>query len=235
MKKKENKHCKECKIQLTNIFSNLTLPELDQIIINKSCAFYKKGEIIYNQGNFLHGFYCIEQGIVKIYKIGPKGKKQIIKLAKKGDIFGYRSVLSKEQACTTAEVLEDTIVCQISSDTLFEMIHQNPQFSISVMRLACEELGDANSYIADLAQKSVKERTAELILKLENDFGTDENGYIKILLTREDLSEIVGTATESFIRTLTELKNKNLIETKGKRIKILNRNKLNHIAKGLEQ
>ncbi len=234
MKKVGNTYCQNCKARLSNVFSNLTLEELDNISINKSCHLYKKGEIIYNQGNYLHGFYCIEQGIVKIYKIGPKGRKQIIKLAKKGDIFGYRSVLSKESACTTTEVLEDAIVCQISSNILFDLIYSNPKFSISMMKLACEELGEANSYIANLAQKSVKERTAELILNLKNDFGIDENGYIGISLTREDMSEIVGTATESFIRSLTELKNEGIIETKGKKIKIKDEPKLIHIAKGLE-
>jgi CRP-like cAMP-binding protein len=234
MKKAGSTYCQSCKTRLQNVFSELTLPELDNVSVKKSCHLYKKGEIIYNQGNFLHGFYCIEKGIVKIYKIGPKGRKQIIKLAKKGDIFGYRSILAKENACTTAEVMEDAIVCQIPSDILFDLIYSNPKFSIKMMKLACEELGKANTYIANLAQKSIRERTAELILNLKKDFGIDEHGFISITLTREDMSEIVGTATESFIRSLTELKNEGLIYTIGKKIKIIDEPKLIHIAKGLE-
>jgi len=233
MKRVTNKHCKECKLSLINVFSNLTIEDLDKINFNKSCHFYKKGEIIYNQGNYLHGFYCLESGIIKIYKIGPKGRKQIIKLAKKGDIIGYRSVLSKEKACSTAEVLEDVVLCQISSDVLFELINSNPKFSVGMMKLACEELGEANTYIANLSQKSVRERTAELILKLKKDFGVDNNGFIKISLNREDMAEIVGTATESFIRTLTNLKNEKIIESKGKKIKVLNDKLLKHISEGL--
>ncbi len=234
MKKVGNTYCQQCKVSLKNVFSNLTIEDLEKIYINKSCHIYKKGEIIYNQGNYLHGFYCIEKGVIKIYKIGPKGRKQIIKLAKRGDIFGYRSVLSKESACSTAEVLEDAIVCQISSDVLYELIYSNPRFSVSMMKLACEELGEANTYIANLSQKSVRERTADLILNLKRDFGLDDDGYIKISLTREDMSEIVGTATESFIRALTDLKNEGIIETKGKKIRILDERMLKHIAEGLE-
>jgi len=224
--------CKKCKIGLTNVFSHLTIDELDKITIQKHCKTYKAGEIIYRQAGHLAGFFCIEKGVVKIFKTGPKGRPQIIRFAKQGDIIGYRSVLSKEAACTTAEALTETLVCQVSSDVLFELIYHNPSFSLDVMKVACEELGEANEYIMDLAQKTVKERLAQILIRFYEDFGLDEIGFLQIPLTREDLAGMVGTATESLIRQLADMKKDNLVELKGRKIKILNIAKLKRMAEG---
>lgn len=224
--------CRECKIGLTNVFSHLTIDELDKISIQKHCKIFKPGEIIYRQASHLSGFFCIEKGIVKIFKTGPKGRPQVIRFAKKGDIIGYRSILSKEAACTTAESLTETLACQISSNVLFDLIYHNSSFSVEVMKLACDELGEANNYIMDLAQKTVKERLAEVLIKLYEDFGMDDNHFLQIPLTREDLAGMVGTATESLIRQLADLKNEDLIGVKGRKIKILNIAELKRIAEG---
>ena len=98
------------------------------------------------------------------------------------------------------------------------------------MKLTCKELGEANSYITDIAQKTVKERLAEILIHLEDEFGTDQHGILNISLTREELSNIVGTATESIIRLLSEFKSKALIEINGRKIKILDKPGLKHVA-----
>ncbi len=224
--------CKRCKIGLTNVFSHLTIDELDKISIQKHCKIFKPGEIIYRQSIHLPGFFCIEKGFVKIFKTGPKGRAQIIRFAKQGDIIGYRSVLSKEAACTTAKALTETFACQILSNILFELIYHNASFSMEIMKMACDELGQANNYIMDLAQKTVKERLAEILVNLYEDFGLDERDYLQIPLTREDLASIVGTATESLIRQLAVLKKDHLIEIKGRKIKILNITELKRMAEG---
>jgi CRP-like cAMP-binding protein len=96
------------------------------------------------------------------------------------------------------------------------------------VKLACHELGEANSFITDIAQKTVRERLAEVLLFLVNDFGLDEQQFLRISLTREELANIVGTATESVIRLLSEFKSDNLVELNGRKIRITN-------AKGLEK
>ncbi|MCK4746595.1 MAG: Crp/Fnr family transcriptional regulator, partial [Bacteroidales bacterium] len=146
------------------------------------------------------------------------------------DIIGYRSVISNEPACTTTEVLEDCIVCQIPTDILLGLVKNNGNFAVELMKLTCKELGEANAYITDIAQKTVKERLAEILLHLQNEFGDDPEGILKISLTREELSNIVGTATESIIRLLSEFKNKQLIELNGRKIKILDSPGLKYIA-----
>ena len=213
--------CEICSSKFENLFKHLTPEERDMISLDKNCEPYKKGSIIYQEGNRISGCYCVSSGIIKIYKTGIDGKEQIITFAKKGDIIGFRSVLSGELACTTSKVLEDSHLCFIPADTFIELFKQNANFSMDLMQLACKELGEANAYITDIAQKTVRERLAEVLLILKNNFDVDENQFLQIALTREELANIVGTATESVIRLLSEFKSDKLIELHGRRIKLL--------------
>ena len=101
---------------------------------------------------------------------------------------------------------------------------------MELMQLTCKELGEANAYITDIAQKTVRERLAEILVHLKNDFGLDDNDILQISLTREELANIVGTATESVIRLLSEFKSDGLVEHNGRKIKILDIKGLTRIA-----
>ncbi|MGD9976713.1 MAG: Crp/Fnr family transcriptional regulator [Bacteroidales bacterium] len=222
--------CKACACSSISVFKSLTNEEYELLNSKLRCNSYKKGDIIYKEGNKILGCYCVKEGVLKIYKTGIDEKPQIIAFAQSGDITGYRSVLSNEMACTTLEVLEDSTVCFIPSEIIFNLIKRNSDFALSLIQLTCKELDHANVYIKDIAQKTVKERVAEVLLMLSDTFNVDNDNYIKINLTREDLSSIVGTATESVIRILSELKNEGLIELKGKKIKIADYKKIKRIA-----
>lgn len=222
--------CKGCSSSKNSIFNTLKSEDLEYIDQNKSINVYKKGDVLYREGNRILGCYCVNTGILKIYKTGIDGKEQIIAFAQKGDITGYRSVLSNEPACTTAEVLEDASICFIPSNIMFSFVKKNSDFALSLMQLTCKELNQANSYIKDIAQKTVRERLAEVLLMLEENFGKDAEGYLTITLTRAELSNIVGTATESVIRLLSDLKNEKVIVMSGKKIKFINKNELKKIS-----
>lgn len=222
--------CDSCSIRTQSLFRHLDAKELQEISLSKITETYQRGSIIYREGNRMKGFYCIQKGIVKIYKTGTDGKEQIVRFAKPGDVIGYRSVVSSEPACTTTEVLEDVILCHIPAEILFKLIQGNGNFALDLMKLTCKELGEANSYITDIAQKTVKERLAEILIHLEEEFGKDNSGVLKISLTREELSNIVGTATESIIRLLSEFKSLGFLELSGRKIKILDKPGLKHIA-----
>lgn len=211
-----------CIIRQSKIFKNLNKSELEKVSIEKTCEPYKKGTIIYKENSHVNGIFCIYKGIIKIYKTGIDGKEQIIRFAKPGDLIAFRSVLSGELACTTAKVLEDSILCYIPSETLFYLIKNNGNFALELLQLTCKELDEANSYIKDIAQKTVRERLAEILLHLKENFELDNENFLKITLSREELANIVGTATETVIRLLSEFKNDNFIELYGRKIKILN-------------
>lgn len=213
--------CQECIWTGHSIFRDLTPTELESINYGKGCSLYKRGNIIYHEGNRINGFYCVNSGIVKIYKTGIDGKEQIIRFAKSGDIIGFRSVLSRELACTTAKVIEDAVICFIPSENLFSLVKENPAFSMQLMQLTCKELGEANNFITDIAQKTVRERLAEILLLLMDTFSLDDKKVLQISLTREELANMVGTATESVIRLLSEFKSDGLIDLHGRKISML--------------
>lgn len=220
--------CDRCSLESGSIFKYLSPEETAKINFEKDFRNYKRGDILYQEGNRISGFFCINSGIIKVFKTGFDGKEQIIRFAKKGDIIAYRSVLSNELACTSAKVIEDCQVCFIPSEILISFIKTNPTYALELVKLACHELGEANSFLTDIAQKTVRERLAEILLLLVNDFGLDNQQFLNISLTREELANLVGTATESVIRLLSEFKSDRLVELNGRKIKILD-------TKGLEK
>jgi CRP-like cAMP-binding protein len=231
MKHFHNHNCSEnCVARQTNLFRHLNEQEIEMVNSVKNSEFHKRGVVLYREGSRINGFYCIQSGILKIYKTGNDGKEQIIRFARKGDLIGFRSIMSNETACTTAEVIEDTICCYIPGYTLVELVKSNGNFSLELMQLTCKELGEANSYLTDIAQKTVRERLAEILIHLKDEFDLDENQVLQISLTREELANIVGTATESVIRLLSEFKQDKLIELNGRKIKLLNVQKLTRIS-----
>ena len=221
--------CDSCIVD-NNIFKKLTKNEKDTLLYEKNCNQYEKGETIYNEGTRVSGIYCINTGIIKHFKTGNDGKEQIIRFSKQGDIFGFRSILSQEPACTTTKVIEKATICFIPASIFMNLIKDNSAFSMAVIKLSCNELGDANKYILDIAQKNVRERLAEILLLLKHNFGTNSNGDLNIFLTREELASIVGTATESVIRLLSEFKKDKLIELNKRKIRLLDVNKLKRIS-----
>lgn len=212
------------------LFRHLTDKELVILTEETTVEYHKRGSTLYHEGNRINGFYCVNSGIIKIYKTGIDGKEQILRFAKKGEIIGFRSVLAKELACSSAEVINEATTCYIPGDILIEFIKTNGDFAIELIQLTCRELGEANAYITDIAQKTVRERLAEILIQLKNEFGIDENKVLKISLTREELANIVGTATESVIRLLSEFKQDNYIEIKGRNIKLIDIQALTKLA-----
>lgn len=226
----EEPNCKECNMEFTTMFKKLSPEQIDYLTANKTCSVVKRGTVLYQEGNRISGVYCVNKGIIKIYKTGTEGKEQIIKFAKQGDIIGYRSVIISEPACTSVKVLEDAVLCYIPHQDFFHLLKENSEFAVEMLQVACKELGEANDYLTDIAQKSVKERLAEILLHLKEEFGVNQEEIININLTREELANIIGTATESVIRLLSEFKSDGLIELQGRKIRLVNIQQLKKIS-----
>lgn len=214
-----------------NIFNYLNEDQKNIMLSYSEKRVYSKYSILYDEGAKPLGVFLIKTGIVKIYKTNKHtGKEHIIRFAKSGDIIGFRSVISNETFCTSAKAIEETVVLVIPSSIFYDFIKENHDFSMQLISLSCKELGESNKFITDLALKNLRERIAEILILFYNNFGLDENNYIKITLNREDIANIVGTATESLIRQLSDLKKEGIIDLKGKRIKILDLKKLQKIS-----
>ncbi len=225
-------NCNQCIIRELNTLSILSDKELNEISKKKTALQFKKGEIIFEEGTKLNGVFCLRNGKCKVTKLSPNGNDQIVRFIQKGELIGHRSVLSSSAAHLTVTALEDMEACYIPKEEIYNKFKNNTEFSLNITKSICNDLDNANISITNMAQKSVMERLADSLLFFEKTFGVDKDGFLNILLSREEIANSIGTATESSIRLLSQLKKEKAIELKGKRIKILDKIKLEHITNG---
>ncbi len=222
--------CEQCIVRQFSSLKALNKDELLKMANCKTSYTIKKGEPIFEEGETLNGVYCVKSGVCKLSKLSSNGKDQILKLAKPGELLGQRSLISEEMANLSAIALEDMEVCFIPKTEVLGFFTENNQFSMNVMKTICGDLKEADDHMVNMAQKTVKERLAETLLYLHDSFGENVDHTLKIQLSREELASIIGTATESCIRLLSELNKEGYIELTGKKITIKNYSKLKRLC-----
>lgn len=222
--------CRMCQNFNDSIFNKLTDTEMEEFSSLKRSIFFRKGEMIIEEGQNPKGVFCLKTGKCKLFTRGFNGKEQILRIVQSGDVIGYRSLLSEELFSASAVALEDTWTCFIPELYFTKVLAHNPKLNKEMMKVAMHELGEAGKQITNLAQKTVRERLADEFLHLENRMGLDEEGFINISLTREEIANVIGTATESAIRLISEFKSDGLIEVKGRKFRLLDRDKLKKIS-----
>jgi len=222
--------CDQCIVREFSSLKALNKDELIRMADCKTSYTIKKGDPIFEEGESVNGIFCVKDGVCKLSKLSANGKDQIVKLVKPGELLGQRSLISDEPANLSAVALEDMEVCFIPKAEIMGFFNQNNQFSMNVMKTICGDLKEADDHMVSMAQKSVKERLAETLLYLEETFGKNEDGTLHIQLSREELAGMIGTATESCIRLLSEMNKNGLIDLVGKKIAIVDRNKLKRMA-----
>lgn len=221
--------CQQCIIKQFNSLQAIEREDLVRISECKTSKVIEKGEVLFKEGQKINGVFCIKEGVCKLSKLSANGKDQIVKLVMRGELLGQRSLVAEEVSNLTAVALDKMEVCFIPKDEILNDLAKNPKFTLYVLKSMAQELRDADNIIVDMAQKSVRQRMAETLLYLYNNFGNDEQGVLNVILSREDFANIVGTATESAIRILSQFKKEGLISTEGKQIKIIDLNGLQQI------
>ncbi len=223
--------CQNCKKRFTSVFCRVENDTMDSINDEKVCTPYKKGQIIFHEGSRPLGIYCVNRGKIKLVKLGEDGKEQILRLIKPGDLMGYRALLSGDRYSASAVVMEDSGICFIPKELFMGVLQKDGVLSMEIMKLLSDDLRKAETSITHLAQKPGRERLAEALLFIKETYGFEDDGKtIDLKITREELANIVGTATETTIRLLSELKNEGVLQLEGKKIAILNLTKLVKIA-----
>lgn len=208
----------------------LSKEDYNKYIEARKTVFFNKGEALFEEGNNVDGVYFIENGTAKLYKLGFNRKEQILRFIKEGDIIGYRALLIGEAYQATAEAMSDLQAIFIPSDVFLHLLEIDSQLSYAMLQKISFELGESSNTVTFLAQKTVRERLAEVLLLLEQKLGTDPEGFIRISLTREEIANLIGTATESAIRLISEFKQDDYIAVEGRNIKILNHEKLKKLG-----
>ncbi len=222
--------CEQCIVREFSSLKALNKEELVKLAECKTSRTIKKGETIFEEGDTLNGIYCVKDGVCKLSKLSPNGKDQIVKLIKKGELLGQRSLISDEPVNLSAIALEDMQVCFIPKSEIMGFFDKNNQFSMNVMKTICGDLKEADVSMVNMAQKTVKERLAETLLHLHDTFGINDDKTLKIQLSREELASMIGTATESCIRLLSDFNKLGLIELTGKKISLKDISKLKKMA-----
>ena len=222
--------CEQCIVRQFSSLKALNKEELLRMAECKTSYTIKKGEPIFEEGDVTNGIYCIKDGVCKLSKLSDNGKDQIVKLVKKGELLGQRSLISEESTNLSAIAIEDMQVCFIPKQEILQFFNENNQFSLNMMKSVCGDLKDADDNMVNLAQKTVKQRLAEILLKLETDFGINDDGSLKIQLSREEIAGMIGTATESCIRLLSEFNKEGWISLQGKKITITNKKELQRMV-----
>lgn len=225
-------NCEQCIVRQLNSLKSLNKEELVRISACKTSRIIKKGEVLFEEGDHINGVFCISDGICKVSKMSSNGRDQIIHLVHKGDILGERSLINDEVANLKATAINDMEVCFIPREEIIKDLERNSEFSMNVLKDLANSLKGADNVIVDMAQKTVKQRLAEMLINLEEKFGHDLDNILNIHLSREDIANIIGTATESAIRLLSEFKKDGVISLKGKNISLKDIPELKKIAQG---
>jgi len=187
----------------------------------------KKKTDIYLEGDSPHVVYYVKSGNVKTYKTNPDGKELIINLYKSNDFFGYEAILENEPYNASAIALEDTELETMPRQDFLTLFQSQRDVAATFISLLCKKVVEKETQLLNLAYNSVRQRTAEALLKISN--LKNDQGFISI--PRDDLAKLVGTASESVIRVLSDFKDEGLIEIVSGKVKILSTSKLEQVIK----
>lgn len=226
--------CSTCDSKGEGIFKNIPDDQIKKVSEKKVHTNYKKNTVLFEQGESPSGIFCINDGSIKLTKIGADGKESIIRLVGGGDILGHRSLFTNVNYNATATVINGPAdICFFPKSAILELVNENPSIAFAIIEKLGKEMGAAEEKVVSFYQKNVRERLAELLLLLKNKYGEKrENGEWKInlKLTREEMATMIGTANETLIRFVSELKEENLIRQEGKNIIILDTQRLIEFA-----
>lgn len=224
--------CAICAGRLESLFSVLPKEEVLLCQTHRVVHTFHRGETIFHEGERPKGLHCLSSGKVKLLKAGEHGKHQIIRIVKAGDVMGHRSLLLDEPYRATAQALEDSTVCLLPRDQMFDALQRYPAFSRKLLQRLARELGDAEQRLLELVDTPALQRLAKSLMTLSRRFGkADTRGVtLEIPLTREEIGEIIGTTPETTIRMLSHLRAEGVVSLGRRRIGILNQSKLTEIA-----
>ncbi len=224
-------NCDNCIDNPKSVFNVLLPKEKELIRKSHTCAFYKKGEIIFKEGDKPTSLICLSEGKVKVFKEGVGGREQIVRMAKPIGFIGYRALFAEEHHTATAVAIEDCTVCIIDKDTVYKLLRSNSDLSINIIKAFATELGFSNNRTVTLTQKHIRGRLAESLIFLKDTYGYEEdNQTIKIYLSREDVANLSNMTTSNAIRTLSTFAQEGVISIDGRKIRILDLSKLERIS-----
>lgn len=203
---------------------------LQEITSNRKTRTFAKKEIIFHEGDELRSVFFIQHGKVRTFKMNNEGKELVTGLYSQGDFLGYMSVLEGGRVAESAEALEESEVALIPREELLALLYRDRDVSIRFIKMLSKEVRENEERLLQLAYAPVRQRVAQALVRLHRRYGGGSEHDLGVRISREDLATMVGTATESLIRTLTDLKEGKLIEVHGRDIRISDLTGLERLA-----
>lgn len=200
-------------------------PTLEELTQTGSMNEYQKKQAIYKEGNYPVQLFFIEKGKVKTYKMNDDGKELTVGLYGPGDFLGYHALLEESVYKETAEAIEDTEISVISKEDFELLMRNNPEVQHKFIQMLAKNVTEKEEQLLSIAYNSLRKKVANALMILCNKY-KEGNSTFSMHISREDLANIAGTATESLIRTLSDFKNEKLIEIKDGNISLVNESKL---------
>jgi len=210
------------------LFEGLPADQLEDLIMILTDQVFRKGEVIFSEGEEGKGFYVVIQGRVKVYKLSPDGKEQILHIFGQGEPFGEVPVFTGQKFPAHSEAMEESRVFFFPKQSFVNLIKQNPALALNMLGILSRRLRRFAALIDDLSLKEVPGRLAAhlLFLSKQNKGSKD----LELSITKAQLASLLGTIPETLSRILAKMAVQGLIETQGRRIRILNRESLRELA-----
>jgi len=217
---------------LMEIWQTLTPDEQEYLKANYLVQNFKKNEIIHYEGDKPTHMMCLIRGKVKIYKEGVGGRNQIVRIMQPVSYFAYRSIFAEVNYNTSACAFESSSIILIPKDVILKLLHQNLTLSFFFIHALAIDLGVSDARQVNLTQKHIRGRLAESLIYLRDNYGLEEDGAtINVYLSREDLANLSNMTTSNAIRTLSMFVSEKVITMDGRRIKIIDEEKLRKISR----
>ena len=217
---------------LSEIWTVLNSEEKHRIVDAFVIHNFKKNQMIYAEGEEPEFLWCLLQGKVKKFKDGIGGRVQILRLIRSVQYFGYRAYFANERYNSSAAAFEPSIVGTLPMSLVEDMINNNRELAWFFIHELSRNLGGSDTKIVNLTQKHIRGRLAEALVVLSDHYGyEDDNMTLKIYMNREDLANLSNMTTSNAIRTLSGFVAEKLITVDGRRIRILDENRLRKISK----
>jgi CRP/FNR family transcriptional regulator, polysaccharide utilization system transcription regulator len=210
------------------------LPEKEKEILaeNYVSRSFRKGEVIFHEGEKPAGMYCLASGKVKVTMEGVGGRDQIIRMISPQGLFGYNAVFADGTYNATAVALEESVVCIFNNKTFINLVKDNAELSFKLLKMMAVNTTFLNERTVSLTQKHIRGRLAESLLVLKDTYGFESDGLtIKAHVSREDIASLSNMTTSNAIRTLSMFADENIIALDGKKIKIIDSIRLEKISR----
>jgi len=218
--------------EILTVWDVLTPDERQFVRNNYSTHYFKKNEMIHCEGEIPTHWMILAQGKVKVYKEGVGSRSQIIRMLKPGENFGYRAIIANEEYNTNVTAFEASTVYMVKADIFLSILKHNNAFCYRFLEEIAFDLGASDARTVNLTQKHIRGRLAEALLILMKNYGLEEDGAtISIYLAREDLANLSNMTTSNAIRTLSNFVNEHVIAMDGRKLKIIDEDRLRKISK----